>query len=699
VAAITREGKATLATERIVLATAVIDGDLPNDPKGVIATVSDYFGLQPSLAAATDAVSRLLKANSLSLSPSDRLVPSPEAKTSLERRAAEAAELEHAVKEAWLIDVRSELPTNTIPDGQLWNALERLLSSIFNHHGVETIRLLQPPGTGGPDLGGMNAWIREAARAAGVGDDSELRIALGLFFNRSSPEKTRYLAELLDSTFTFFALTVDDATAQYLTGTLPPTRVFLDTNFIFGILGLHDNPLNQVSRELLEVIKHQKIPFRLYYHERTLKEIDATVFAVGQRLKARQWRSTLSHAAVQTGSLSGIELHYHRLNAVRSVDPEIFMSKYEKIPLLLAESGVEIYREEQSESLARERWLLTADFIEQVKIWRPGRPRPYEAADHDASLLQASRGSRRPERPTMSSGSFILTVDYLLQRFDRHLSRKLGVSPSVVMPVELMQLLRPFVPATEEFDQRFVEALALPEFRSLASDYSSTASKVLSYLATYEDLPAETAIRLLRDEILLESVRTTPEKAPAFAETIDSAIAAANLELAATNAALVKALAEQASDFSKREAERDRVLAEQEARLKQEPVSPPVAQQQLDDIGPPRQDQDRQRNVWVDVRIPAAALVAMLIAATWGCWFLLGPLKGQDATTTIAQSLAVALVGGIGAILSVLALVIGWRGVVKGHPDYVSGSVTNKVILGTVTLAAGAFLATVWSLR
>jgi uncharacterized membrane protein len=101
----------------------------------------------------------------------------------------------------------------------------------------------------------------------------------------------------------------------------------------------------------------------------------------------------------------------------------------------------------------------------------------------------------------------------------------------VVMPNHFLQMLRPLVPATDDFDRRFVETFAIPEFRVIGSDYSATVSKVLSYLATYSSIPEETAVHILADELLIQRLKGVDEDSEEFRHSVDNAVAKENERL------------------------------------------------------------------------------------------------------------------------------------------------------------------------
>jgi hypothetical protein len=150
-------------------------------------------------------------------------------------------------------------------------------------------QLLDP----GVVIPGNAAASREAALEAALVslpcDKAVGRRAIANFFSKMGPERTQYVAQLVDGTYTFLALSVHQATREYVRSQIQPLKLSLDTNFIFGLLDLHSNVLGDASRELDEVIRSNSYPFTLYYHEDTLEEIRRTIGGIGRNLSGRHW--------------------------------------------------------------------------------------------------------------------------------------------------------------------------------------------------------------------------------------------------------------------------------------------------------------------------------------------------------------------------------------------------------------------------
>ena len=404
--------------------------------------------------------------------------------------------------------------------------------------------------------------------------------------------RAQYVAQLADGAFNYFVLTISPETAHQLRGQLQPLVLLLDTNFQFGILGLHVNPQVGVSLELLKAVRVHKLPFRLRYHEATAREMDSTPNYYGKRLLERKWTQTISRAASHAQSLSGIEFKYHSVNATTPTEADDFLEPYRHWDELLKGEGIDIYRVRDDDGLLQLRADLEGEYRNFLKNRQ--REKPDEAIQHDMAVLASARSLRTAATTTLGAGAIFVTCDYTLYRFDWEWSRSRGVPTCTVLPNIFWQIIRPFIPSDTDFDRAFVDTFALPEFSTLGSGAARAASKMLSILASYKDIPEETATRILSNELLVEQLRTERSETK-FNELVESAIAAENATLMEEKAALARQLEAERATREAREQEieaqrvaAEKALAEQSAELAQ-------AKQRLHETN--REVEERKREV------------------------------------------------------------------------------------------------------
>jgi hypothetical protein len=358
---------------------------------------------------------------------------------------------------------------------------------------------------------------------------------------------------MLDAAFTVYALAVDKATTDYLQSSLSPVAVFLDTNFIFGLLEIHSNPLLELCPQIVATLRDNHLPIRLYYHPETLRELRRTIDAIGSDLQARKWQQSMSRLAARSDGVSGLERRYHELNGKVPTDPGLFMSKYDDLPGLLAEFGAEPWVEATTSADAvYGKGEQVADYKEYLLTRKPPREKPYEALNHDIVVLRTVEELRETRRSggTLDAGAVFLTADLTFSRYVRDRFRAKRESSPVILPNQFLQLVRPFIPSTEQFDRQFVEAFALPQFRAIGVDYSSTTSSVLQFLNTIREMSEQTAARVLANRLLMESLRGVERNSARFEKLIENALVRDNAtlleerEAARNEARETKALAE-----------------------------------------------------------------------------------------------------------------------------------------------------------
>jgi hypothetical protein len=145
--------------------------------------------------------------------------------------------------------------------------------------------------------------------------------------------------------------------------------------------------------------------------------------------------------------------------------------------------------------------------------------------EHDIAVWVSLQDLRRDASSVLDSGAILLTTDYALCQFDWATLRKgkgHRVGTAVVAP-HFMQILRPLVPATRDFDAQFVADVAGLEFRAAAADYSPLIGQVYAYFDTLRGLPDSIALDILTDEVLLTELSRV-EGTPEFFDLLTDAV-------------------------------------------------------------------------------------------------------------------------------------------------------------------------------
>lgn len=516
----------TAAEDGVVRATVYFsDKVTARDLLEIQENAKTFFSLSFSTEEIDHSVGRLIDAGQLVRNSDGSVTLTRAAVSALEHGVDASQTLERGVRAEW---VEWLTGANLLPkdhdQSEIWRALQAYLAAMFTRHGVQTLELLAPAAVANESLDDLASEILDdvvkshlprLAPASG-------RKLLQSFLTDRTELRDRYLSELLDGTFSFFALTVDDETRRLLSENLPSLKLFVDTNFIFGLLELHDNPFVALSKQLADVIREQDFPFQLYYHPLTALEFRWVMDYYHRRLAGSRWPPAMSRALLRASQLNSIELKYHQLNSKQAVSVDDFFARYSNLERLLGLAGVKPFRN------SYEPWLedqVTLDLTSQYKGFLEPREKPFNVLRHDIILWRTLQMVRHSQDGLLGEDAFFLTCDYTFWHFDhKHLSRN-SVAVSV-LPNVLLQLLRPFVPRTGDFDRSFVNTFALPEFRTIHTANPQAVLRVAGIIRLYADLPEDVAVAILTDDALLTQVTKLDDSDPTVSDLIESAIVA-----------------------------------------------------------------------------------------------------------------------------------------------------------------------------
>lgn len=502
-----------------------------------VATIlKDIFGVDAPNHQVQEALEQLTSAGQVHQPLGTNYVLTVEARAKVKMRIDHAAQLQERVKIQWLAEMVGRFPD--LNADLAWDALQDYLAKAFLRHGIQVAVFLDPSVELPPEYASsLSTLLAQAVRAKFDSTHQEsAKHAISDFLASigKDQERAQFIAECADGAANYFSLAVSPDVAERFRDKLTPLTLFCDTNFLFGILDLHVHPLVDVSNELLNSITAHNLQIKLRYHEATLRELQSSISFYGEILRRHKWERALSRAATTSRFMSGIELKYHQKNAETGVDVDAFLRPYQHVDVLLTQHGISIYK--PSKERLTERATLEAEYKEYLE--RLGKKdKPYELIAHDATVLDCVRSLRNDAKSTLEAGALFVTCDYALYRFDSEASRDANTLASVVLPNVLWQILRPFIPDNQNFDRSFAGTFAIPEFRTIGSGAAKACSKMLGLLAVYKDFPEETAIRLLSNDLLIDSLRATQDDEK-FQAQVESAIASENQALLEERAAL-----------------------------------------------------------------------------------------------------------------------------------------------------------------
>jgi hypothetical protein len=523
--------------ELIVHTILAFEGDSlcsANDVAGVLSTM---FGIDAPNHQIQDALDRLIQDGRIHKPLGTNYVLTDESRMNVQARIEQALCLQKRIRGEWMMEIFKKYVD--FPIDAAWNALQTYLAKAFLRHGIQAVAFLDSSVELPEEYSkSLSLMLNDAVKShfdSKHWPTAKEAIVEFLSAAGNKPDRTQYIAECADGAFSYFSLMVSPDVANNYRENLSPLVIFCDTNFLFGILDIHVNPQVEVSHNLLKVISDNQLPFCLKYHERTLEEAVDTINYYAGELKKNHWPQSLSRAAMKSPYISGIALKYHQKNVETGIDVDSFLRPYQHIHLLLKGKGIDEYKPLEDRLI--ERGTLQENYIKFLEsIYKK---KPDGSIIHDVAVLDCVRSIRKSTKSTINAGALLLTCDYTLYRFDSNESRRSKSYGSVVLPNVLWQILRPFIPASQDFDKSFAETFAIPEFRTIGSGAVKACSKMLNLLACYKDFPEETAAKLLSNDLLIDRLRAV-DNDEQFQELVDSAISAENQTLIEERAALAK---------------------------------------------------------------------------------------------------------------------------------------------------------------
>lgn len=515
--------------ERLLIhCLAELGGEGLRSSEIAVETLEGLYGLRFPVAVVDQALETLRRRDAIQSLDNGGIQLAPDLHRKARLVIESAQDLELKVRSRWQKEVSRRWPGLAVDS--LWRSLQAYLFRAFRRHGIQTAALLKSDFEIAPeDADGLSVMLKEAVDQEFKGEQAAAASqAVSTFLAESSSysDRIKYISELADGTFNYFCLATAPETAAELRGSLQALRIYLDTNFLFGLLRLGETVGAEVSHELVRVIREHKLPFTLLYHERTLRELDQVIGHFQSYLSTKEWTTPIAKAALEEANLPGVIKHYLKARLKTGVSVADFFRPFRHAREILDDRGLVF--QPAGETRHDERYEIFHDY--RAFLEARGKKKRYRQIEHDSALLDAVRAERLAAASTLHAGALLLTYDYFLYRFDWESSKRQGVSPSVVLPNSFWQILRPFIGDSPEFDKSFAGTFALPEFRTVGSDSAEASAKLLGILASLDGIPEPTARKILSNDLLIERIKNSPRESTDL-ELIESVIAEENRDL------------------------------------------------------------------------------------------------------------------------------------------------------------------------
>jgi len=288
-------------------------------------------------------------------------------------------------------------------------------------------------------------------------------------------------------------------------------KLFLDTNFMFSLLELHEHPANPVAKDLTNLLKNieNHVRSRLYVFPPTIDEANRTLKAAQRELDDIEISPRLGRImrATMRRKPSGIKSRYLCVAAASSqpLSARQYLGIYlSDLISVLRGFNVDLFNQNidsilESDEVDRDVQDLQSFLIEHP--WE--RQKSIDTIRHDVTLWHfvSKKRSVRVDSP-LDAVYWVVTVDHGLIRFDRHkvdYGNDVSV-PICVHPATLIQMLRLWTPRSTAFDTAMLNCVRSLLPQAHETDMEAVTFKILRTLARFEgvdQLPEATVSSVL----------------------------------------------------------------------------------------------------------------------------------------------------------------------------------------------------------
>lgn len=503
------------AIQQLVLAAIWLSSGKSLSAQEIVDYYRREFQVNLDVGKVNSQIDILCSSNVLVPLPKQRFKISERALKEFEKQLKEAEEIEIKAKGRFF-EVLAQCCPLLAPEETWLMVNKQLILPMIQMMGARTYELIS---------GSMVDWQKDAAFQNYLGGypaeiRKQLRAAISTFLDPKDAVVRSYVLSYLNSFFCLEAGNLTETTLRAVTelGNLKPSFiVFVDTNFLFSILELHENPSNEAALLLKDLIKQlpQTVLVKLYVLPTTVDETRRVLHAYQKYLSDLRLTPNLAEASLDT-SLSGIVQRYFEESkrSGSSLSAEIYFDPYIKNLLSIIRSkNVELFNEKVDQYKTDQN--VIDDILAQMKFEKSRygeSAKTYEQLEHDMVLWHFVR-EKRPtalESP-LDAKYWIVTVDFRFLGFDAYKRRELREAVQTCLhPTTLIQMLQFWMPRTQKFEEAMLSSMRLPflfqEFDPAAERVTIRILEVLGRFENVGDLSKETITAILIKDALRQKL-------------------------------------------------------------------------------------------------------------------------------------------------------------------------------------------------
>lgn len=504
------------ATDRIIQA-CLIASSSPVDAAGVQRTLVGEYGLHFEVSDIGLSLRRLESAGLAIEQSGEKFSASQEGRNEGDRAVRDFENLERAV--AKLFDNAICEQCGSMPVPPTWaDFLDDCLIPLLSQEGAQAASL----SLGCPNGNGSVAEVvAEFVNRHDPDGTAGLAGCIQGFIASGDNAFREYILRQLDAQFIVVAAGLDSETIKALTSGKSKKLqlgMVLDTNFLFSVLGWHDNPSNEAARSLLDLAKTAKtdVDIQLLVLPTTIEELQHAVSNKAEQVENIRWTKNLAEAALEFG-VPGLVAQYLASQAksdfaMSIVEYADFLSH--DIETTLQNLGVMSVYEDTSALGMRQDVIdsINDQMAYEVATRSVGDRRDYRQLRHDM-IAYHWVGDQRPQqlKTAVDAGYWLVTLDFRLLGFDRFRCRGQAKAQVCLHPSTAIQLMKFWVPRSEVLEAAMFSSVRQPLFptKSLLETEKVT-YRIIERLGTLdgiEEISTDAIRDALADRVLQKKMK------------------------------------------------------------------------------------------------------------------------------------------------------------------------------------------------
>lgn len=421
----------------------------------------------------------------------------------MESRATDWGKTEERAFREWELKVSQLRPGIADAEMALLRAdLRDWLHLIITRHGADAAMMLYPEDERSRNFFEAVAEHGFSALTERPPSLAELREqVLPLFIREPSPDQRLFLASLLNVSFYMTVLTIDPMASNLVKEQLNGQRLYLDTNFLYAVLGAAPPQEVYSARRLLQMSR--ELGCEVAVTPWTMDELRTSIARSRRNIESQKAlvRPEFGQVMLQSSGDKGFDRFFWQAYNKSKTQPKDVFDRLEHFEHELEEFGIKEVTEgcdaieKQGDRISHYSSLLGSE--------RWPWPKDWVVLEHDAKcrlLVERLRGEGNLR--FSNARMWFLTYDSILPRFAKRVpdnGDEVREPPFCVSPSAWVQIIRALTPRTDDFDRTVIDLLTSPFLGYRRAVDPAVVNEVIGRMDHYEDASPELAIEVLAD--------------------------------------------------------------------------------------------------------------------------------------------------------------------------------------------------------